>query len=172
MKLRSALLLVLPLFGSLVAACKSSPPSVQASHWTVDSVPERMFRHFTGYRADRDGRFVDYQYQKKKSISNTLRRHFANNSPDSPFSAEDASQTHRRPPHSIAPDPLYYMGAESILLGFVALGASGGFVPIPVDSLLATFDGGWGEFFRGFTEGANAEAESPPGVSKFKVKNR
>ncbi len=172
MKLRPALLLLLPLTVPLAAACTTSPPSVQASHWTSDSVPERMFRHFTGYRADRDGRFVDYQYQKKKSISSTLRRHFANNSPDSPFSPEDASQTNRRPPHSIAPDPLYYMGAESVIIGVATLGMTGSFVPIPLDSLMATFDGGWGEFWRGFTEGADAEAESPPGVSKFKVKNR
>lgn len=165
--LRAALLL-LPLF----AACKTGLPSHEASHWAADSVPDRMFKHFTGYRADLDGTFIDYQYEKKKDISRTLRRHFANNSPDSPFEPEDPSQTKRRPPHSIAPDPLYYMGAESIIFGLVTLGTSGTFIPIPVDSLMATFDGGWGEFGRGFTEGADAEAQTPPGVSKFKVKNR
>jgi len=130
-----------------------------------------MTKHFTGYRADKDGRFIDYQYAKKKDISRTLRRHFANNSAGSPVDPYDPSQTSRRPPHSIAPDPLYYFGAESLFMGVVTLGVSGAFIPIPVDSLIATFNGGWGEFGRGFTQGADAEAKNPPGVSKFRVKN-
>ncbi len=168
MKLRTALLLALPLF----AACKTGLPSSQSSHWFVDSVPQRMVKQFTGYRSERDGKYIDYQYGKKKHINRTLRRHFANNSANSPFSPEDASQTGRRPPHSLAPDPLFYMGAESILIGTAMLGLTGSFIPLPIDSLAATVMGGWGEFGRGFTEGADAEAKSPPGVSKFRVKNR
>jgi hypothetical protein len=166
--LRTALLLALPLF----AGCKTGLPSSQSDHWVIDSVPSRMSKHFTGYRKDRDGTFIDYQYQKKKHINRTLRRHFANNSANSPIEPNDPSQTSRRPPHSIAPDPLYYMGAESVFIGLVTLGMSGAFIPIPIDSVIATVSGGWDEFGRGFTEGADAEAESPPGVSKFKVKNR
>jgi hypothetical protein len=166
--LRTAIVLALPLF----AACKSGLSSTQSDHWTVDSVPQRMTKHFFGYRPDRDGAFIDYQYQKKKDINRTLRRHFANNSADSPIEPNDPSQTSRRPPHSLAPDPVYYMGAESVFIGLAMLGMTGAFIPIPVDSLIATFDGGWSEFGRGFTEGADAEAKSPPGVSKFKVKNR
>ena len=99
--LRIALALALPLF----AACKTGLPSYEGEHWKIDSVPDRMVKHFTGYRADRDGDYIDYQYQKKKHVSGTLRRHFANNSPDSPFEPDDPSQTKRRPPHSIWPDP-------------------------------------------------------------------
>ena len=165
---RLAFFLALPL---LASACKTGPSS-PGDHWTLDSVPQRMVQHFTGYRSDRDGSYVDFQYRKKKSIDRTLRRHFLNNSPDSPFEADDPSQTKRRPPHSPAPDPLYYMHVESLATGAVMMGLSGGFVPIPIDSLIATFDGGWDEFGRGFTQGADAEAEHPPGVSKFKVKNR
>ena len=170
--LRSALLFALPLVLSATTACKSGVPVAEADHWYIDSVPERMFKHFTGYRRDLDGEFIDYQYEKKKSISRTLRRHFLNNSANSPYEPVDPSQTKRRPPHSIAPDPGYYMGAESIIIGCVTLGMSGAFIPIPIDSVMATVDGGWDEFWRGFTEGADAEAASPPGVSEFKVKNR
>lgn len=166
--LRAVLLLAAPFF----AACKTGLPASQAEHWSVESVPARMVKHFTGYRADRDGAFVDYQYQKKKHINRTLRRHFANNSANSPIEPNDASQTNRRPPHSLAPDPLYYMGVESLVMGVVTLGVTGAFLPIPIDSLLATFDGGWGEFGRGFSQGADAEAQVPPSVSKFRVKNR
>lgn len=166
--LRTAVLLALPLF----VGCKSGLPSTQSNHWAPDSVPSRFTKHFFGYRPDVDGAFIDYQYQKKKDISRTLRRHFANNSANSPVEPNDPSQTNRRPPHSLAPDPVYYMGAESVFIGLAMLGMTGSFIPIPIDSVIATVAGGWGEFGRGFTQGADAEAENPPGVSKFKVKNR
>jgi hypothetical protein len=159
---------------ALTAACQSGHPSSQSEHWVIDSVPGRMVKHFTGYRADRDGRFVDYQYQKKKHISTTLRRHFVNDSPDAPYGAEDASRTKRRPPHSLAPDPLYYMGAESLFIGLASLGINGTFFPLPIESVVATlmwWDGGPSEFVQGFTGGGD-EAINPPGVSNFRVKNR
>jgi hypothetical protein len=165
--LRTALVASLP----LLAACKTGLTSYQGTHWKGDSVPERITKHFTGYRADLHGRYVDYQYTKKRSINLTLCRHFALNSPDNPFEPSDPSQTAARPPHSLAPDPLYYMGAESIFIGLAILGISGSFVPIPVDSLIATLDGGWGEFGAGFTKGHDGGTPKPPGVSKFRVKN-
>jgi hypothetical protein len=173
-KLRLALLLVLPPFtiGVLGTACKTGLVAEQGDHWTIDSVPRRMVKHFTGYRPEVHGEFVEYQYKKKKDINLTLRRHFANNSPDNPFEANDESLTSRRPPHSIGPDPLYYMHAESVFIGLGLLGITGAFIPIPIDSLVATFNGNWDEFGRGFTEGADAEAQEPPSVSEFRVKNR
>jgi hypothetical protein len=170
-KLRSALLLALPLFAG-TAACKTGLVSEQGDHWTVDSVPRRMVKQFTGYRSDFHGEFVDYQYQKKKHISRTLRRHIANNSPENPFEAYDESLTSRRHPHSLSPDPLYYMHAESVFIGLGLLGITGSFIPIPVDSLVATMDGNWDEFWRGFTDGGDIEAQVPPDVSDFRVKNR
>ena len=174
MKLRTALFLAPFLAAPLAGACKSPSPSAQADHWHVDSVPERMVKHFTGYRRDLDGQFIDYQYGKKKHVNHTLRRHFLNNSPEAPVSPDDPSLTARRPPHSVAPDPLYDMGAESVFVGLALLGMTGSFIPIPIDSIVATVfsDGGWSEFGRGFTEGADADAEQPPGVSRFEVKNR
>jgi len=171
--LRAVLLLALPLF----AACKTGVPSVEGEHWVVDSVPMRMVHRFTGYRPDLDGSYIDFQYRKKKSINNTLRRHFLNNSPDNPFEASDPSQTNRRHAHSIAPDPLYYMHAESLFIGMATLGIWGTFIPIPVDSLIGTvctgwFDGwdGFGEFVDGFV--AAGSAKSPPSPSSFRVRNR
>jgi len=168
-----AALLALP----LLAACKTGLPSSQGEHWEVDSVPMRMVKHFTGYRPDLDGAFIDYQYTKKKSIDNTLRRHFLNNSSDSPFEPEDPSQTSRRHAHSIAPDPLYYFHAESLFIGAATLGIWGTFVPLPIDSVSATiftgwFDGwdGFGEFVDGFTAGGSAK--SPPSPGSFRVRNR
>ena len=164
--LRAALLVALP----LLASCKTGT-STNGEHWAVDSVPSRMVKHFTGYRSDIDGRYVDFQYQKKEHINVTLRRHFLNNSPDDPFEPNDASQTERRPAHSPAPDPLAYFHAESIFIGFGLLGLTGAFIPVPVDSLIATFlPGGGSEFARGFEGGGSAK--TPPSVGSFRVKNR
>jgi hypothetical protein len=176
---RIALLLAAPLLAvPLFAACKSGLPASQGEHWKLDSVPSRMAKHFTGFRADRDGRFIDYQYEKKKSLSKTMRRHFANNSPDSPFEPDDPSQTKRRPPHSIWPDPVYYMGLESVFIGAATLGITGVFVPLPFDSLVATgtdvkntlTNDEKNEFKAGFT--GDSSALNPPSVNEFRVRNR
>jgi hypothetical protein len=170
---RTALLLALPLF----VACKTGAPSMQGESWMVDSVPMRMVKHFTGYRPDLEGGYIDFQYRKKKSVNNTLRRHFLGNSPDNPFEPSDPSQTSRRHAHSIAPDPLYYMHVESLVIGAATLGVWGTFIPIPVDSLIGTvatgwFDGwdGFGEFVDGFV--AAGSAKTPPSVGEFRVRNR
>lgn len=164
--LRAALLLAL----SLLVACKTGA-STNGEHWVVDSVPARMVKHFTGFRTDTAGRYVDYQYQKKKHINLTLRRHFLLNSPDDPFEASDPSQTNRRRAHSPAPDPLYYFHAESMFIGAALLGITGAFIPVPVDSVIASFlPGGGSEFVRGFTGGGSAK--TPPTVGNFRVKNR
>jgi hypothetical protein len=162
----------------LLAGCKTGLPATQGKHWTVDSLPERMVKRFTGYRPDLHGNFRDFQYRKKKHVNLTLRRHFLNNSPDNPFEANDPALTQPRPPHSIAPQWLpgtpyfpYYMHAEGLFIGLATLGIWGTFVPLPIESLYATFYGGGGEFWRGFT-GGSSTATSPPGVSKFRVKNR
>ena len=167
-RLASALLAVLV----AAPACKSGPPTPRShwspNHWTVDSVGSRMAKHFTGYRKDLHGSYIDYQFRKKKSINTTMRRHFLNNNPDNPFVGDDPSQTAPRPPHSIWPDPLYYIHAEGLLLGLVVLGWSGTYVPVPFDSLVATATGGGDEFFQG---GTSAQRDPPP-TRKFRIKNR
>ncbi len=163
----------------LSAGCKSGPPTPRthwsANHWTIDSVPMRMVKHFTGYDHERERSYIDYQWQKKKDINLTLRRHFLNNNPDSPFQADDPSRVAPRPPHSLFPDPIGYIHLEGIALGFVVLAQTGVFVPLPVDSLSATFFGGWGEFGEGFSDTFDGELEheqEPPDLSDFEVKNR
>ena len=161
------------LLAALLAApaCKSGLPTPRShwspNHWTVDSVGSRMAKHFTGYRKDLHGSFVDYQYRKKKSINQTLRRHFLNNNADSPFVPDDPSQTAPRPPHSIWPDPLSYIHAEGLALGFVVLGWTGAYIPIPFDSVVASLTGAGDEFFEG-----SSDQREPPPVRKFKIKNR
>ena len=171
--LRTVFLLALPLF----AACKTGAPSSQGEFWMADSVPMRMVKHFTGYRPDLDGSYIDFQYRKKKSIDNTLRRHFLNSSSDNPFEPNDPSQTSRRPAHSLAPDPIYYMHLESLFIGAATLGIWGTFVPLPIDSLIGTVTTGWcdswegfGEFVDGFT--AAGSAKEPPSPGSFRVRNR
>jgi hypothetical protein len=173
---RLALLLAVPLF---LLGCRSGHHgSYFGEHWGVGSVGQRISKHFTGYRPDVDESYIDYQYGKKKDINLTLRRHFANNNPDNPFQAEDPSRVQQRPPHSLLPDPVYYLHVESLAFGLVTLGWSGAFIPIPVDSLIATTTtgAGWAELWDGvantFTGDTGSELASPPGTSKFKVKNR
>jgi hypothetical protein len=171
---RLVLLLVVPLF---LLGCRSGHHgSYFGEHWGGGSLGGRITKHFTGYRHDLDETYIDHQYRKKKDINLTLRRHFANNNPDNPFQVDDPSRIQQRPPHSVLPDPIYYMHAESLAFGLVTLGWTGAFIPIPVDSLVATVDGGWGEMWDGvantFTGDTGSKIESPPGTSKFEVKNR
>lgn len=166
-----ALVAALPL-----CACKTGLPFTAGEHWTVDSVPDRMMKQFTGYRADRDGNYRDYQFGKKRHLDLTFRRHFFSNSPDDPFEADDPSTTRPRPTHSFLPDPLYYMGAESVVMGIALLGVTGTFVPIPLDSVLGTVLGGVEEFDRGMVDTLNFDVPSqgklPPGSESFRVKNK
>ncbi len=157
------------------AGCRSAPGDPN-SHWNVDAVPQRVTKHFTGYRGPLDGSYVDYQMRKKMEIDLTLRRHFLNHNPLNPFQVEDPSVTQRRPPFGILPDPLHYFHLEAIAWGTVLLVWTGTFIPIPVDSLIATFTAdGWEEFGDSFSDtftGDEDERVKPPPPRKFKVKNR
>ncbi|HRV82763.1 MAG TPA: hypothetical protein P5218_15105, partial [Planctomycetota bacterium] len=53
-----------------------------------------------------------------------------------------------RPANSLIFHPLRYIHLEGLLLGAAAIPVTGGFVPLPIDSILGTVDkGGWGEFW-------------------------
>ncbi len=155
-------------------ACRSG--HLTDNHWNADGVPERVVKHFTGYRQDVSGSYVQHQWRKKMDIDLTLRRHFLNNNPDNPYQPDDPSQVRERPPHSLFPDPIYYFHVESLATGAVMSGWTGAFIPIPVDSLVATFAGGWDEFGEGFSstfsDEGGEERDQPPRPSKFRVKNR
>lgn len=160
--------------GLALAACSTTPETYD-NHWNVGSLGPRLTYHGLGYNPVLADTYRDHQWQDKQDINLTLRRHFLNNNPDSPFQADDPSRVAPRPPHSLFPDPIGYIHLEGIALGFVVLAQTGVFVPLPVDSLSATFFGGWGEFGEGFSDTFDGELEheqEPPDLSDFEVKNR
>ncbi len=157
-------------------SCQSgSDVRTTPNHWNVDSVGPRIFRHLTGYRPDLHGDFPSYQYGKKKDINLTLRRHFLNNNPRNPLQAEDPSQVEARRNASILPDVPNYFHVESLALGGTLLAWSGAFVPIPLESILASimvpteFGGGVSDTFKGKWSSRQFKVPSP---SEFTVQNR
>ena len=161
----------------LPAAVSCTSPSPWGGHWNADSLGPRLSKSFLGYRDDLAwASYREFQWQEKRDINMTLRRHFLNNNPDNPFQPDDPSLTQVRGPHSLLPDPLYYFHIESLAWGLVFLSATGVFLPIPVGSLIATFEpGGFAEFGRGFTETFSGHfrprLEDPPSDDDFRVKN-
>jgi len=146
------------------------------SHWTVSSLGPRMGYHLLGYRADRDGTYREHQYEEKKSIDLTLRRHFLNDDPYNPFEPDDPAFFAPRPPHSILPNPLYYFHLESIATGLAFLSGAGVFIPVPIGSLLGTLEEGGGhEFAEGIHQTITGDfgpaRSAPPPVSEFHVRN-
>jgi hypothetical protein len=180
MSLRSLRLAPLLAATLLAGACQSGGPTTRNNAlWKPDSLKYRIGKRFFGYRPDVDGHYIDFQYQKKQDINLTLRRHFLNNNPHNPMEADDPSLTQRRPPHSLLPDVYDYLHVESLFTGVVTLAWSGAFLPIPIDSVMTTVFGGqpaWSEFGHGvagtFTGKGDAEAQTPPLPSEFRVKNR
>jgi hypothetical protein len=152
---------------TLGTGCQSAAPDID-DHWNFKSVPPRMARHILGYDAARDGMYRDFQWERKKDINLTLRRLILNNNPENPFQDYDPSLYEGRPVHSILPDPVMYIHLEGLFVGWALTAASSGaFIPIPIDSLIGTFeDGGGEEFWRGieasFTgEGVLTASQTP-----------
>ncbi len=119
------------------------------NHWNANSVAPRATRFFLGYDSQRDGTYRDFQHARKQSIELTLRRHLLNHNPDNPNHPEVASRYAARPNHSVFPNPLRYFHLESIIIGAALTPITGGvLIPIPIDSLIGTFEkGGVAEFF-------------------------
>ena len=90
-----------------------------------------------GYEPDVDGEYIDYQWQNKLHIAKTLQRHFLNWNPDNPFQPDDPDYHATRPIHSPLPNPLNYFHVESLVIGAALLG-TGTFIPLPIDSVIAT----------------------------------
>jgi hypothetical protein len=162
---------------SITAGACATTPSVPESHWNIDSVPQSVVKHMTGYRGELDGNYRDFQWRKKKDINLTLRRHFLNNNPENPFEPPDPSRTELRAPYSVLPDPLLYFHVEALAVGAVTLAWTGAFIPIPIDSVIATFsEGGWSEFGTGIKQTFTGEWEGrvgdPAPPSKFRVRHR
>jgi len=128
-----------------LAGCQSQAAHAR-DHWTGYSVGPSMSRAFLTYDAESDGNYTDFQWRKKKSIELTLSRHFMHQNPDNPFETEDKSFYAPRPVHSLLPAPQRYIHVEGLVFG-AALLSVGAFVPIPVDSVMGTFEEGGGEEF-------------------------
>ncbi len=157
--------------GGLLSGCRTTAGD-PSSHWNVDSVDNRIVKHFTGYRGAVDGSYLEFQLQKKNDLNKTLRRHFLNNNPDNPFQTPDPSANAPRRNYGPLPNPAQWFHLESILLGGV-LGGWGSAALLPLDSLLAlTSPGGLGEFGRTFIGDWGSVTASPPSPSTFEVKNR
>jgi len=169
-------LLALTLLLGLGAACQSAPGQ-GSSHWNIESVYPRFSYYTTGYRSDRTGSFRQHQWEQKRDINRTLRRHFLNNNPDNPFQADDPNAVAPRPPHSVLPNPLMYFHLESLAVGAAFAAAGGPFLPIPIGSVIGTIEpGGWSEFTEGmgrtFSGSFGYELEQPPAPSEFRVRRR
>lgn len=138
------------LFG--LGACESQA-AYQHDHWTGYSVGPSMSRALLSYNPEKDGHYIDFQWRKKKDIEMTLRRHFFNHNPDNPFEYYDPSVYAPRPNQSLLPAPWTYIHVEGLVFGAATLALSPVFYPIPVDSIIGSFDDadrGGSEFVNGF----------------------
>lgn len=133
-----------------VSGCNASSQTNTNDHWNMRGIGPSVTRAAFGYDAEKDGKYIDYQYQNKKSIALTLKRHFLNQNPENPFEAEDEEFYARRPPHSILPRPWEYIGVEGLAWGGIIAASGGTFFPLPIDSIMGTAsDGGKDEFNEG-----------------------
>jgi len=163
------------LCGALLSGCASRGPAMD--HWNLGSVGARASKSFLGYRADLDGSYRERQWQDKRDISLTLRRHLLSNNPDNPFVADDPGRSEQRPPHSILPDPLYYFHVEALIVAGLTYGWLGVPLPIPIGSLIASFEpGGGSEFVQGlgvpFSGSYGGTIGEPPDNDEFRVRRR
>ncbi len=147
---------LLPLLGAagvaLLSACQSQGPYVN-KHWSERYVGPSMAQHFLGYNPEFDGNYRDFAWKKKEAINLTIRRHLFNHNPENPFQAEDKSYGGPRPNNSLVPHPENYIHYEGLVLGTATLAAGGVFIPLPIDSIIGTFEpGGGDEFAAGFHE--------------------
>jgi hypothetical protein len=133
-----------------LSGCNADPNTNSHDHWNVAGTAPRFQRVVLGYDAEKNGRYVDYQYANKKSIYLTVKRHLLNENPENPFQAEDEDFYAPRQPHSILPRPWEYINYEGLAFGGILVAATGGgaFIPIPVDSVIGTFSEGGGEEFN------------------------
>lgn len=135
---------------AILGGCNANPETHTHDHWTLRGVAPRWTRATLGYDADKEGKYIDYQYRNKKSIYLTMKRHLLNENPENPFQVEDTDFYEPRPTHSILPRPWHYINFEGIVWGGIFAASGGVFFPLPVDSVIGTGSEGGG---KEFTEG-------------------
>jgi len=122
-------------------------------HWSNHYVSPSMAHAFLGYNPQFDGSYRDFAWRKKESINLTIDRHLFNYNPENPFQTQDKTFGGPRPNNSLVPHPENYIHYEGLVLGTATLAAGGVFVPLPIDSIIGTFEpGGGDEFAAGFHE--------------------
>ncbi|MEM8713518.1 MAG: hypothetical protein AAGG01_21450, partial [Planctomycetota bacterium] len=118
-------------------------------HWNFDSVSPRVTRALTGFDASKELSYKDFAWNRKKANGLTFRRYFLNHNPLNPSQEPVEEYYEPRPLNSPLPNPWNYVHFEGLVLGFAL---TGGLVPIPVDSLIGTFEpGGMDEFRAGIS---------------------
>ena len=148
--LRAVSTLALLASAAIGPSCNSLSGEKIDDHWTFDSVPPRVARSVLGYDASRETTYKDFAWDRKKSISLTLRRYLFNHNPMNPNQPPQESLYAPRPVNSILPNPVNYIHVEGFLIGWAMTGLP---IPIPVDSIIGTLEpGGPEEFFQGFTD--------------------
>ena len=153
MKLYATLAGLAPVAGLLVSAgCASQAPYVN-QHWSNRSMGPSLSRAFLSYDAESDGLYRDFAWQKKRSINLTFSRHLFNYNPENPFQSETSDFYNPRPNHSLVPRTAEYIHLEGLVMGGILYASGGLFIPLPLDSIIGTFeDGGTEEFVDGVGE--------------------
>ncbi|QDV06899.1 hypothetical protein Poly30_24160 [Planctomycetes bacterium Poly30] len=130
---------------ALLASCQFSGNKIN-DHWNFDSVSPRATRILTGYDASKESSYKDFAWNRKKANGLTFRRYFMNHNPLNPNQEPVKSYYEPRPVNSILPNPWNYIHFEGLVIG----GAIAGGFPVPVDSIIGTFErGGIDEFKAG-----------------------
>jgi len=170
-----------PSLALAVAACSalgscSTTPEPYDDHWNIGSLEPRLAYHFLSYNPVLADTYRDHEWREKQDINLTLRRHLLNNNPENPFEPEDESLSDPRPPHSILPDPVQYFHLESLVFGVGFSALTGAFIPVPVGSLIGTFEDGGGEEFeegisQTFSGNFRSTLDEPAEPEEFRVRN-
>ncbi len=134
-----------------LASCQFSGNKIN-DHWNFDSVAPRVTRALTGYDSSKEASYKDFAWDRKKANGLTFRRYFMNHNPLNPNQAPVESYYAARPLNSLLPNPWNYVHFEGLLLGFALTGG----IPLPIDSIIGTFEpGGVDEFKSGLSSASN-----------------
>lgn len=145
---------------AVAATCVAALASCQFSgnnlndHWNFASVAPRATRTLTGYDATKESSYKDFAWNRKKANGLTFRRHFLNHNPLNPNQPPVDAYYDPRPVNSLLPNPWNYVHFEGLILGFAL---TGGLVPVPIDSLIGTFEPGGLEEFKSGIRAAGSE---------------
>lgn len=153
MKLYAPLAGLAPIVGlALFSGCAAQAPYVN-QHWSARHMGPSLSRAFLSYDAETDGKYRDFAWKKKQAINLTISRHLFNYNPENPFQEESKDFYAPRPNHSMLPRAYNYIHLEGIALGAISYAGGGIFIPLPLDSIIGTFEeGGTEEYVDGIGE--------------------